>query len=213
MDTPRGSSYSWVRRTGRLPVLKAAGAFSLVELLTVLAIISTLGGLTVTALSQVSSSRASANGASLVADLLLSARQQAMSTGQPVAVVFSDRVRPEKPQAVMLLEGSWQNGALHWNPSSRWHMLGSEISVVPFVRDQSDSLYRSGLAGLESPLALPLQGENVTDYFYLIYRPNGSIDAPQIAPSVAIRRQNKESVNDYVVVAQENTGRIKIVAN
>lgn len=213
MDTPRGCSYSWVRRTGRLPVFKAAGAFSLVELLTVLAIISTLGGLTVTALSQVSSSRASANGASLVADLLLSARQQAMSTGQPVAVVFSDRVRPEKPQAVMLLEGSWQNGALHWNPSSRWHMLGSEISVVPFVRDQSDSLYRSGLAGLESPLALPLQGENVTDYFYLIYRPNGSIDAPQIAPSVAIRRQNKESVNDYVVVAQENTGRIKIVAN
>jgi Tfp pilus assembly protein FimT len=181
--------------------------------LTVIAIISTLGGLTVTALSGVSSSRASANGASLVADVLLSARQQAVSSGQPVAVVFSSRIRPEKPQAMMLLEGAWKDGVMQWSPSSRWQTFGNEISVIPFARDQVESLYLSNSKELSSSLEIPLQGEKVTNYFYLIYRPNGSIDAPQTAPSVAIRKQNKESVNDYVVVAQENTGRIKIVGN
>lgn len=210
MDTSRDCCYSWERRVERFPIFKTR-AFSLVELLTVIAIISTLGGLAITALSGISSSRASANGASLVADVLLSARQLALSSGEPVAVVFAARVHSEKPQAIMLLEGSWQDGALRWKPASRWQLFGNEISVVPFMRDQSDSLYRSGTAGLSAGLDIPLAGEKVADYFYLIYRPNGSIDAPQIAPSVAIRRQTKESVNDYVVVAQENTGRIKIV--
>ena len=113
----------------------------------------------------------------------------------------------------MLLEGMWKDGALHWSPASRWQMFGNEINVLPFVRDQAESLYLSSSIELKSSLDLPLQGDKVSDYFYLIYRPNGSIDAPQTAPSVAIRRQNKESVNDYVVVAQESTGRIKIVGN
>jgi hypothetical protein len=84
--------------------------------------------------------------------------------------------------------------------------------IWPLVRNDSGSLYASSEGDLREPPKAPLNGQVVADFFYLIYRPDGSIDAPQMAPSIAIRRQTHPTLNDYVVIAQENTGRVKVVA-
>lgn len=186
-------------------------AFSLVELLAVIAVMSMLGGLLASSLPSLFSSRASANGATLVSNLLLLARQQALTTGKPIAVVFANPSVPEGPQAVMLLKGSRQGGVLSWEAASPWNRFGDGVRVKPLERDDIASLYPPNEGDLGGVTMAVLNGMAVSDFCYLVFRPDGSIDAPQIAPSVVINRKTQPNLNDYVVVAQENTGRVKIV--
>jgi len=187
--------------------------FSLLELLTVVAIMSTLGGLLFSSLPGMFSSRASANGANLVANLLLSARQQAVSNGRPVAVVIANRIDPDERQAIILLDGNRQGSGMQWEALTSWQQLSKGVDVTPLTRNDAQSMYNSDQGELRQPPTALLNGHLVSDFFYLIYRPDGSIDAPQIAPSLAVRRQTHPTLNDYVVIAQENTGRVKVVAD
>ena len=191
---------------------KGSTAFSLVELLSVIAIIAVLGGLLATNLSSLLSSRASAGGATLVSNLLHSARQQALSAGLPVAVVFAGRSGPDSRQAVVLLKGTLTGGSLNWEAASPWNPLSNGVMVDPIKRDDIASLYKQQEGSFDGSALAPFDGRQVADYFYLVYRPDGSIDSPEISPGLVIRLQTKPDINDYVVVAQENTGRVKIVA-
>ena len=186
-------------------------AFSLIELLAVIAVISMLSGLLASSLPSLFSSRASANGASLVSNLLLLARQQALTSGKPIAVVFANPTVPEGPQAMMLLKGSRKDGVLSWEPTSPWNRFGDGVRVKPLERDAVASLYHPNEGNLSGLTMAVLNGAAVSDFCYLVFRPDGSIDAPQIAPSVVINRKTQPNLNDYVVVAQENTGRVKIL--
>jgi|GEM_PF-2150937 len=213
METPTTRSGSWLpKQAAPLSSHKGATAFSLVELLSVIAIISVLGGLLATNLSSVLSSRASAGGVTLVSNLLHSARQQALSAGLPVAVVFASRSGPDSRQAVVLLKGTLTGGSLNWEASSPWNPLSNGVMVDPIERDDKDSLYEESEGRFDGSALAPFDGRQVADYFYLVYRPDGSIDAPEISPGLVIRRQTKPDITDYVVVAQENTGRVKVVA-
>ena len=198
-------------------------AFSLVEILAVVAILSMLSGLVVTALPAVFSARASAQASTLTAELLASARQQALSHGEPVAVMFAKSFSSENRQAIMLLSGSVEGTELKWQPASPWHRLAAGVRVDPVKHTAADvggsgstmvdSLYQSTARSLDIPNPTRLDGRQVSDYFFLIFRPDGSIDSPEIAPSIAVGRYSQTALNDYTIVAQENTGRIKVVAN
>lgn len=198
-------------------------AFSLVEILAVLAILSMLSGLLVTGLPSVFSARASAQASTLAAELLAKARQQALTQGQPVAVIFSKPFSAESRQAIMLLSGSVEGTELKWQAVSPWHQLADGIRVDPVkhavadvetsVSATVDSLYQSTSRSLDIPNIVRLDGRQVSEYFFLIFRPDGSIDAPEIAPSIEVGRYSKKALNDYTIIAQENTGRIKVVAN
>jgi len=182
----------------------------LIELLSAVAIISILGGVLATNAPALLSSRASAGGATLISNVLHSARQQALSASLPVAVVFTARSGPDARQAVTLLKGTRQGGALHWEAASPWSPLSQGVTVVPLERSDTSSLYEQGNGLFDGSALSSFNGQPVSQYFYLVYRPDGSIDAPQIAPSLVI--STKPDINDYVVVAQENTGRVKVVA-
>lgn len=213
METPTTRSGSWLpRQAAPLSPHSGSTAFSLIELLSVVAIISVLGGLLATNLSSVLSSRASAGGVTLVSNLLHSARQQALSAGLPVAVVFASRSGPDSRQAVVLLKGTLTGGSLNWEAASPWNPLSNGVMVDPIERDDKDSLYEESEGRFDGSALAPFDGRQVADYFYLVYRPDGSIDAPEISPGLVIRRQTKPDITDYVVVAQENTGRVKVVA-
>jgi len=185
---------------------------TLIELLTVLAIISVAAAFVMPPISSLLSGQASDKAAAMASDALVSARQLAISKGLPIAVAFSPQPdSSDKSQGVLLLSGVRHGASVTWTPAGGWNRLPQGAFVSVYERSGNKTYFSQPGGALPSSLPVKFDGLPVSNYFYIIYRPDGTIDAPQIAPSVSIRRFTQPNTDDYIVLAQENTGRVKII--
>jgi prepilin-type N-terminal cleavage/methylation domain-containing protein len=193
--------------------------FSLTEVLIVIGIICVLATITIRSTSGLTDSKELNRALQTVTRTMSLARQQSMSKGVPVALVLTrpaDLEADKKAfQGMMVLEGSLSaNGtSTTWKPTSNWEPLPRQVQTEVFERNGNKSFYASTSGGaLQGRLPVELNGAEVVDYSYVIFRPDGTVDAPETGPSLSISRlHNQRDTEDYIVLVQENTGRSKVI--
>ena len=209
-----------VERTSRA-LRGSRKAFSLIELMTVLAVVSVMVSLSGPALFSFMTGRSVSLGLNVVSSMTSQARQAALSGGQPVALVITeaDAVNPNSTQAVILLAATGQDstGTMQWKPKCMWNRLPRNVLVESFVRSGSPTFF-SNLSGTDTPLSgnLPVLLDNttVTKYSYIVFFPDGSVSAPASGPAVTLRTRGKTvTTPDYTLVVQTDSGRAKVIAN
>ncbi|CAN5385364.1 hypothetical protein BH09VER1_BH09VER1_07420 [soil metagenome] len=200
-------------RPRRLP----GRAFTIVELLTVVAIIAVLSVLTAPALSSLKA-RDVTRGGNLVADLTQQARQNSMMRGVLTALVLLNNNTGKAEwnnRAFVLMELS--PGSSTWNPVTRWCKLPDGVVVQPATY--------TGSTSAPTPLNLPsLEGKTVaaSECIYQVFSPSGALLTSGVAsgsPSIQLYEGTSGSggqvtvqntANYYSVVINPYTGLAKI---
>lgn len=211
------------------PLISCRKAFSLVEMLAVLAVISLLATMVTPALTSIFGGKNSTRALDVVSNSAALARQTAMTTGRPIALVVnrSERAAVTDTQAVLVLSAPESTvpavdeatGQTTWVPKGTWTKMPTSVQVN--VRERAEegkpSFYRATSAGpLTGTLPIKLDGKEVTDYDYIVFYPDGSVDAPTVGPALEFKRyqggQDMTTVAaDYTLVVQSNSGRAKII--
>ncbi len=156
----------------------AAPAFSLVELLVVMAVVALLLGIAGMAFNNFGRSTSLAAAGNRVAAILEQARQHATSQGAMTAVaIATDSASQDRNQAFVVLAARPRNdgGALtaaDWKQVSKWEVLPEGIIV-----DSGSSFTESGTKLIPSlPSQLPERaGERADSFRYVIFQPSGAV--------------------------------------
>ena len=145
-------------------------AFSLVELLAVMAIISVMVGLSTVAVSGVSKGRNLDNAGNFVMNLAQQARQNSAAKNSLTALVLASPDAASGPKIFCLMELA--PGAAAWSQASPWQMLPDGVAV--------DSGESAGF--LASPAVSPglsnlrFRGQAVAGtVYYQVFNPDGSL--------------------------------------
>ncbi|MEZ0297283.1 MAG: Tfp pilus assembly protein FimT/FimU [Candidatus Methylacidiphilales bacterium] len=194
--------------------------FSLIEMMTVVAVISVMLSLSGPSLMSVMTGRSISLGLNMVSSMTAQARQAALSGGQPVALVITeaDATNSGSTQALILLAatGTDSTGTMQWKAKCMWNQLPRNVLVEAFVRNGSPSFFNQ--TGTDTPLSGPLpvlmNNNTITKYSYIVFFPDGSVSAPTSGPAVTIRNRGKVSTTpDFTLVVQTDSGRAKVIAN
>ena len=204
--------------------VSAAGAFSLVEMLAVVAIVSVLATMVAPSISSVFNGKNSSRALDVLTSSATVARQTAMSSGSPVALVVNRSARSsvDSTQAVLILQAPGDatvlqdnpdNTASVWTPKGNWTRVPSNVEVAVFKRDGATSFYDAASGGpLNGTLPVKFEGKPVTDYDYIVFYSDGSVDAPASGPALTFRRLTSAAdAVDFKMVVQSNSGRVKIL--
>lgn len=190
--------------------------FSTYELLIAVSLVSLLTTMSATYVSSWLGQRHLSNAVSMISDSTVQARQLAMSTGDPVALVFSKPA--DGPISILILKGNRDaNGSMKWSSGDREWSEFDEAVHVRTVEDKGQaSLHSAG--NFDSPflgeLSLPLRGAFVSDFDFVLFRPNGTIDTPSSRPRLKLSHVDSAHENDdCLILFQEASGRAKIVWN
>ena len=158
----------------------ARRAYSLIELLAVMAILSALAGLTVGSLSPVKANALTAGG-NQIADLLTSARQNSLSRHAFTAVVIKS-TGVARYSAFCLFELTREdNGTFSgWKMATPWRVLPDGIRFDPdaFSGPAANFVDMSAPPSTPSPLpAIPFRGAalNLSDVAFQIFAPDGTL--------------------------------------
>jgi len=194
-------------------------AFSLVELLVVMAVITMMVSLAVPALQGVRA-RSLVNGGNMVADLIQQARQNSMSRGVYTALVMVNNKKADWNNRLFTLV-DLAPGAAKWSRVSPWFELPDGVLVDPV----ESSGFSSSLPVLPQALNLPPRsGEAVSasQCAYQIFTPSGGLcDSEGMANEPQVLRlvqgmfngaevQLTARENYYDVVINRFTGIAKI---
>ncbi len=153
-------------------------AFSLVELLVVMAVVALMLGIAGMAFNNFGRSTSLAAAGNRVAGILEQARQHATSQGAMTAVAMAtDSASPDRNQAFVVLAARPRNDgaaltATDWKQVSKWEILPEGIIV-----DSGSSFTDSGTKLMPSlPSQLPERaGERSDSFRYVIFQPNGAV--------------------------------------
>lgn len=153
-----------------------AGAFSLVELLTVVSFIAVLTAVTVPAIQTVFQSRQLTANGNLIADLAGSARQNSMSKrGLTALVMVTDYPlnRELNSRLFALFEFDSSPGSPAWRQITAWQILSQGGVVEP---SGSQTFIGQNPTLSHPPGSLSYQGQPV-EYCYQVFAPDGSLAA------------------------------------
>lgn len=204
------------RRLSKRP----ARGFTLVELLTVMALIALLASLSLPALQGVKS-RNLVNGGNMVADLIQQARQNSMSRGVCTALVMITDKKADWNNRLFML-ADLAPGATKWNQVSPWFELPEGIVVD---NDKTNSTFFVSLPALPQALNLPpRRGEGITasQCAYQVFTPSGGLsDSAGMANEPQVLRlvqgmlnggqlQKTAQENYYDVIINRFTGIAKV---
>jgi prepilin-type N-terminal cleavage/methylation domain-containing protein len=177
------------------PTLKTA-AFSLVELLAVVAVLAVLGSMAVPGLQSILKGRALRTASEQAWGAVSMARQEAISRQANVAVVLTtgrSSGSSEKSDALMLLVASPSASGWTWTPCSKWIKLPSGVEAKPeagsYLSSATSTPSVAAYAGIASALS-KIDGETVTNFTYVVFRPDGSVDSATANPVLGFRRWN-----------------------
>jgi prepilin-type N-terminal cleavage/methylation domain-containing protein len=193
--------------------------FTLFELVTVIAIMSVLIALAVPSICSIANGRNIANAVDITSDLAATARQQALTSGSPIALILSPLPASglvDAHQSLLLLQGTQSgSGTYNWKTATPWIKLPNTVLLAPYARNSASSFYSSASSsGTASyPLSSTVNGIDLSTCSYVIFLPDGTVLAPQAGPAISLTRANKSGTNaDYVVLIQQDSGRSKIIA-
>ncbi|MFV0338374.1 MAG: Verru_Chthon cassette protein D [Chthoniobacterales bacterium] len=200
------------------PIPATRRAFSLVETLTVIALIAVLAGLTLPAVNHIQSASALTTTSGQLMDLLNLARQQSLTQNRPVEVRFYKL--PDPSDASRLLWRGVQifkidNGTA--TPLDRPSYFPPQVKIsentdYSNILDDSRSDITSG-SGSDIGLSLPGVGTNYS-YRAFRFRPNGTttLASPIFAtlqPSNARSEGNAPAANWFTVQVDSLNGSIQ----
>jgi prepilin-type N-terminal cleavage/methylation domain-containing protein len=206
-------------------------AYSLIELLAVMAILSALAGLTVGSLSPVKANALTAGG-NQIADLLTSARQNSLSRHAFTAVVIKS-TGSARYSAVCLFELTRNDDGefSDWKMISPWRTLPEGIR---FQKDDSDFLLAANCVtsaqGKDLPTSVNFRGTFVDltskpDFRVQIFEPSGALiggkvlrlrlveGAEDTGPVIMLytgQMNGTEPANYYDIVVVRETGQVKV---
>lgn len=211
------------------PFLKTPRGFTIVELLTVVAIMSILVSLGMVSLRGVSGGSNLSTSGSRLAGLLESAREEAILKRQPVAVTMLLSGSDDARRTFSALEYVPANGVApaSWKQVSRWETLPAGIvaDVSSGTTANLSNAFSSDTSVTVSSVlpTLTYRGVSATPgsgYGYLIFMPDGTIyqASQSCALSLVQGSWNGSSVqhtgdpNNYLqVVVNDATGRVKVI--
>lgn len=212
--------------------VKCGRAFTLVELITVMAIITVMVTLLVPAFTSIGKANALNTSGNHVVNLINLARENSMSKNVMTAlVVLTDSSMADANRSLVLMEldpttdGS-QPSPGNWRQISGWETLGSGVIVDPNLFTFNKSSDSAGEPGVPTPAfpAIQHSGKIASSYGYLVFLPGGNLlgsNASQIqlvegiiasGGAVYTRRTAAGGgpANYYNITVLAATGRIKI---
>ena len=167
---------------------RLSGAFSLVELIVVVAVIGIVTGFVVPAVSGMGRATALVTGGNMVANLTNQARQTAVAKNTMTALVLlGNQGTAEDYRTLTVLE--YVPGGVGWSPLTGWQKLPDGIAVdteradSTFL-DHSPAFPQPQASGLEAPKNPPVfyQQQQVKDgdgYAARIFLPSGGLQNSQ----------------------------------
>jgi prepilin-type N-terminal cleavage/methylation domain-containing protein len=215
----------------RAEVARSRRGFSLVEMLTVLAIMLSLAVLSMSSFSSLQSTSLTSSGNQMV-DLLAMARQNSISQNAYTAVAIKSQGTGAYNAYCLLQLTRQDDGTLgEWTEITPWHYLARG---VVFESGQTNDTFVSMPISLPAPLptTFPFQGQQInlsSATVYQCYQPDGTLSAQPASPtrmalrliqgavdpsSGAFTYQGRtvsgQEVSYYDLVFVGNTGVIKI---
>lgn len=195
--------------------------FSIVELMTVVAVLSVLTAVVVPGVSGILQGQALRGASDRAWTAVTAARAEAISRQTNVALVITAgrSADPNQSEAIMLLaasrDGSAGAGGWTWEPASRWQKLPVGVEARPLETGsflQSSAATPSIAAYGALADALPaIDGAPVDRFSYVVFRPDGSVDSGSANPVLAFRRLVVETGPEMALVLSPDSGRARIV--
>lgn len=183
----------------------ASRAFSLIELLTVIGLVSLLTTLVTPAL--MSSHRASSltNAGNRMADMASVARQTALSRNAIMALIISSKPATDsvaRQAAIIMQYDGVQN---LWAPLGGWSRLPESISV------QDNSPDKAAVTQLAA-LNLKVDGQTLSDYTALVFYPDGRLKSSAGARELNVQNTGEtQAANFYKLVFNTDTSAFRVV--
>jgi len=195
------------RRASRL-------GFSLIELLTVVAMIGLLSALIAPAVSSIGKATSLVTAGNKLAALVDQARQNSMAKNVMTALLMTDQGAGN--WAAVLMEYSAEGASPQWKTITKWENLPTGVLVNT---NDSSFITNSGVALHFVAPALNYRGNPVSSYASRIFLPNGGLSTPTDPAQIKLvegivqggSTTYTRPANFYTIAIVGATGRTKIV--
>lgn len=186
-------------------------AFSIIELLIVVAIIAAITGLAAPAFLSSQRGFALTRAGNELTDLANYARQLSLSRGTIASLIVTDSSFSQGAGAVVV--GLDENGT--WQPLSRWISLPE--SVVVDNNTQRPAAVSELNQFSDEPLQLKRGGDAITgsNARAIVFLPQGRIHDPSKTPTRRLRLSNvgatESTDNDYQILFRTDNGDVRVI--
>lgn len=187
--------------------IRRCGAFSLVELLTVVAMLGAMMAMVTPALLNSHQGSVLTTSGNTMADLAALARQNAASRHIITALIITSKTNSSVKQSVTVVE--YEIAKKNWKRSHQWIRLAESVAAED--DGEADGGGVSAVTAI-APLQLDDGGVPLTTYSALVFYPDGrmaSIGKPTRRLRMALARGTK--VNTYDLVFNVDTSAFRIL--